>query len=113
MPGVRVQHPVARNARFTLVEPDMPYRDRAGNPSPYLCPPPTQGGCGTTHLWKTHHLNLDDTGTVIVNAVLFERIKGRLALEGFQITGEVANPPPQVIGVGDGRDLTLPRYQQE
>jgi len=92
MAGVRVQHPTARNVRYTVVEPDIPY------PVPYQCTPPAIGGCGSTHLFKTHHLNLDDTGAVLIGDGLFERIKGRLALDGFRVTGAVAKPPTVTLG---------------
>ena len=92
MPGVRVQHPTARNVRYTVVDSRVPY------PEPYQCTPPALGGCGGTHLFKTHHLNLDETGAAIVSTGVFERIGGRLALDGFTLGVEVKRPP--AIGVG-------------
>lgn len=103
--GVRLRHANARNVRYTVVDSDRPY------PVPYVCSEPRLGGCGSTHTFKTYHLNLDDQGTVIVNAVLFARIKPRLIADGFTVAGEVANPPPQIIGAGIALprvDLTLP-----
>jgi hypothetical protein len=94
MAGVRVQHPTARSVRFTVVESDRPYL------TPYQCTAPEFGGCGTTHLFKTHHLNLDDTGAVIVGDKLYEKIKGLLALNSFSETNVVAKPPTMGIGVG-------------
>lgn len=96
MPGVRVQHPTARNVRCTIVEPDRPY------PVPFVCTPPEFGGCGSTHLFKTHHITLDESGAAIVSETVYERVKGRLALEGF-ITNPVAKPPPIVVGLGHGQ----------
>lgn len=92
MPGVRVQHPTQKNVRYTVVEPNIPY------PEPYTCTPPEFGGCGSTHLFKTHHLNLDDTGSVIVSTGVYDRIKDRLELDGFATVNEVKKPPR--IGVG-------------
>lgn len=92
MPGVRVQHPTVRNARYTIVEGDKPY------PKPINCPRPDLGGCGTTHLFKTHHLNVEEDGSVIINTVLFERIKPLIEQEGFVIANEVAKPPTMGIG---------------
>lgn len=92
MAGVRVQHPTARNVRFTIVEEDRPYRE------PYHCTPPEVGGCGSVHLFKTHHLNLDETGAAIVGDVLYEKVKHLLVLNGFRETNVVKKPP--TLGVG-------------
>lgn len=94
MAGIRVQHPEARNCRFTVVENDRPYL------TPYQCTPPEFGGCGVVHMFKTHHLNLDENGSVIIGDVLYQKIKGLLALNGFQETNEVKRPPTLGIGVG-------------
>lgn len=94
MAGVRIHHPTQRNVRFTVAEKDKPY------PKPYTCTPPEFGGCGSTHLFKTHHLNLDETGSVIVGDKLFERIKGLLGLHGFVVANEVKRPPTLGIGLG-------------
>jgi hypothetical protein len=93
MAGIRVQHHTARNARFTIVENDRPY------PTPYTCTAPQYGGCGTVHLFKTHHLNLDETGSAIINKVLYEKIKHLLVLNGFTETNVVRKPPAQGIGM--------------
>lgn len=109
MPGVRVQHPTQTDVRYTVVEPNVPY------PVPYTCTPPEFGGCGSTHLFKTHHLNLDSTGAVIVSEGVFERIKDRLALDGFAVTNQVAKPPKIGIGMahdkrnGQWKDITIVR----
>ena len=92
MPGIRVQHPTARSVRYTVVDSKVPY------PVPYVCTPPALGGCGSTHQFKTHHLNLDETGSAIVSEGVFERIRDRLKLDGFSAYTEVAQPP--AIGVG-------------
>ena len=97
MPGVRIQHPTARSARFTIVEGTRPY------PVPYTCTPPEFGGCGSVHLFKTHHLNLDDTGAAIVGAILYRRIRRLLVLNGFAETNEVPHPPTIGIGVAAPR----------
>jgi len=97
MPGIRVQHPTARDVRYVVVEPTVPY------PEPYVCTPPAMGGCGGTHQFKTHHLNLDATGAAIISRGVFERIKDRLRLDGFSAFEEVDKPP--AIGIGLARDL--------
>lgn len=94
MAGVRVQHPTQRNVRFTIVEPDRPY------PVPYQCTPPEFGGCGSVHTFKTHHLNLDETGSAIVGDVLYEKIKQHLVLNGFVETNTVERPPALGLGLG-------------
>jgi hypothetical protein len=98
MPGIRVTHPdpKKRNARYVVVDSSVPY------PEPYTCTPPEFGGCGSTHNFKTHHLNLDETGSVIVSQGVFDRIKERLALDGFVIGNEVKKPPALGIGMGMG-----------
>jgi hypothetical protein len=94
MAGVRVTHPTARNCRFTVVEPDRPY------PIPYQCTPPEFGGCGSTHIFKTHHLNLDETGSAIVGDVLFQKIRHKLILNGFVEANVVDKPPTLGLGIG-------------
>jgi hypothetical protein len=93
MAGVRIHHAVARNCRFTVVEGDKPY------PIPYVCTPPEFGGCGSTHLFKTHHLNLDENGAVILGDVLYQRLRALLALNGFAESNIVAHPPTLGIGL--------------
>lgn len=93
MPGIRVQHPTQRSVRYTVVESDKPY------PEPYTCTPPEFGGCGSVHLFKTHHLNLDGQGAVIVSTGVYDRIKQRLAIDGFVETNEVKKPPAMGIGM--------------
>lgn len=92
MAGVRIQHSIARNVRFTIVEHDRPYL------VPYVCTPPEFGGCGSTHLFKTHHLNIDEVGSCIVGDVLYERIRLLLVANGFEESNVVEKPP--TIGIG-------------
>jgi hypothetical protein len=94
MAGVRVQHATARNCRFTIVENDRPY------PAPYVCTPPEFGGCGSTHLFKTHHLNVGEDGSAIVGEELYRKIKHLLVLNGFAETNVVKRPPTLGIGMG-------------
>lgn len=92
MAGVRIQHPTARSVRFTITDPDRPY------PRPFQCSPPEFGGCGQVHLFKTHHLNLDDTGAVIVGDDLYRLARPMLEAAGFRETNLVPRPP--TLGVG-------------
>lgn len=93
MAGIRVQHPTQKNVRYVVVEPNIPYQE------PYQCTPPEFGGCGGVHLFKTHHLNLDDNGAVILSQGVYDRIKERLALDGFTTVNEVKKPPALGIGM--------------
>ena len=97
VPGVRIRHITARNARFTIVQRDNPY------PEPYHCSPPALGGCGMVHTHKTHHITLDDTGTAIVERVLFQKIKPYLIANGFEVLNEIKKPPTMQVGLAPGR----------
>jgi hypothetical protein len=94
MAGVRLQHLTHRNARFNLVEKDRPY------PVPYQCTNPEFGGCGQIHVFKTHHLNLDETGSVIVGDELYKKLRNHLVANGFQELNEVTKPPTLMLGLG-------------
>jgi hypothetical protein len=96
MAGVRVTHPTARNCRFTVVESDRPYRE------PYHCTPPDLGGCGSVHLFKTHHLNLDETGSVTIGDVLYQKIRPHLVANDFAEANIVKKPPTMGIGLAGG-----------
>lgn len=74
--------------------------ERRPYPVPFTCPPPEFGGCGTVHLFKTHHLNVDETGACIIAADLFEKIKPNLVALGFSILNVVEKPPTMTLGVG-------------
>lgn len=97
MAGVRVLHVSARNCRFTVVEGDRPFK------TPYQCTPPEFGGCGQVHLFKTHHLNLDENGSAIVEKVLFGKIQNNLIANGFSVANEVLKPPTLGVGLGNQR----------
>jgi hypothetical protein len=91
--GVRIVHPTARNVRFTVSDPSQPYDQ------PYACTPPEYGGCGAVHLFKTHHLNVDETGSAIVGDVLFEKARAHFLAAGFTVANEVVHPPTMGIGL--------------
>lgn len=93
MAGVRIHHPTARNARFTVVQRDIPYSE------PFQCSSPEFGGCGSVHLFKTHHLNIDDTGSAIVGDVLYKKIKHLLVANGFTEANAVKKPPTMGVGL--------------
>lgn len=93
MAGVRVQHPTERNVRYTVVEHEIVLDQ------PYQCTPPEYGGCGGTHLFKTHHLNVDETGSCIIGDVLYKKIRHHLEAEGFVEQNVVKRPPALGIGL--------------
>lgn len=97
MAGIRIKHssPEVRNVRFNVVESDHPYPS-----GPYTCTPPEFGGCGGTHIFKTHHLNIDETGSCIIGDVLFEKIKAHILDAGFTVMNVVDKPPALSIGLG-------------
>lgn len=101
MAGVRIQHAYVRSARFNIIEGDKPYPS-----GPYQCTPPEFGGCGQTHEFKTHHLNVDDTGAVIIGDELYLRLKNLLEANGFTEQNVVANPPALGVGLGPSTNGT-------
>lgn len=103
MAGIRLQHPTARNVRFSISEPDHPYPS-----GPQQCTPPEFGGCGQVHIFKTHHLNVDETGSAIVGDVLFQKARMHFLAHGFAIANEVKRPPTLGIGLGPQRPGTGP-----
>ena len=89
MAGVRLGHSGLRNTTLVLFHPVKKYKN-----GPYLCPK-----CGTSHVYKSYHLDLDDQGTVIVSVGVFNALR-ELGLPGLTILNEVAKPPPQHLAVG-------------
>ncbi len=53
------------------------------------------GSCHTVHPCKVIHLNLDDTGAVIVSHQVKAKVFKVPQHGGFHVVGEVADPPPQ------------------
>lgn len=108
MAGVRIVHATERNVRFTVTDPGIPYD------VPYQCNPPEFGGCGQIHLFKTHHVNLDETGAAIVGDLLWEQAKAHFIAFGFTEESTVAKPPtlgiglaPQVEGTGPWGNIPI------
>lgn len=88
MGGIRLHHPTLAGVMF-VVELPKPY------PDPYQCPT-----CGKLHERKSIHLRLDSGGNVIVSSTVFERLR-EVFLAGMEVAGEVANPPPLLVGAVD------------
>lgn len=60
------------------------------------------------HIFKTHHLNVDEMGSVIVGDVLYEKIKHYLVAFGFRESNVVEKPPTLGIGLGPPEPGTGP-----
>lgn len=84
MAGIRLRHPTLRSGLY-LVKHYRRYK------YPMVCPT-----CHTVHLRKTYHLNLDESGAVIVSSIVFERLK-EIGLAGLEIENEVLKPPALVV----------------
>jgi hypothetical protein len=98
VPGVRIQHLTERSATFTIVDGSRPYR------APLTCAASVVANselvpCARTHVFKTYHLNLDETGAVIVSPTIWERMAARLIAAGFRLANAVERPPDQVVHV--------------
>ena len=103
MAGVRIQHPTERNCTYVLVDQSRRYLE------PLVCPL-----CATTHLFKTYHFTLDETGSCIVSVEIAERLK-RVHGHGFEQANEVKAPPAQRIVPGviiDRRPLVHPQLKE-
>jgi hypothetical protein len=92
MAGVRIRHATEKSCTYILVDASQPYH------TPFNCP-----ACFTTHLFKTYHLTLDDTGACLVSPEIVERLKKLGPATGFSIESEVKKPPRQLVGMA-GRD---------
>lgn len=106
MAGVRIQHPTARSVTFTMVDGSRVYRE------PFACHAliVVRGElrpCARIHTHKTYHLNLDESGAVIVAPEIVARLE-RIPGNPFRIANEVLEPPAQRIVAPLLRILTRP-----
>ena len=93
--GIRIQHPTKRSTTFTVVDSSRPYR------APITCGANVVvhgelRPCGRVHVFKTYHLNLDETGAVIVSHEIVGRLE-RIPGNPFVQANEVRKPPTQII----------------
>ncbi len=86
--AVRLHHPSYRNCMLAIEEPGRPY------PYPYPCP-----HCKIEHLFKTHHLVIDQNGNTVLSEYMYDYLKDLRLLRDLEAMKEVT-PAPQVIGVG-------------
>jgi hypothetical protein len=89
MPSVRLHHESLRAPATVAVE------CARGYVQPYQCPL-----CGTTHMHKTVHLNLDDKGDVIVSKEVWKEIKDVPDLP-FKAANEIKKPPKIILSLND------------
>jgi hypothetical protein len=92
--GVRLHHPELRGpaggtVTYTLIHEGRPLK------APTDC-----WACGETHYHKTYHLNIDSVGDVVVSKKIFRRLK-EAGLDELKAMGEVKNPEPIVLDMGD------------
>lgn len=93
MAGIRLHHPYFASCKF-VVETTLDY------PVPYDCP-----SCDKQHNRKAIHLNLDDSGNVIVAKPIYESLL-QVGLAGMEVVNEVASPPPLLLGA-----VEQPKYE--
>ncbi|HEU4864645.1 MAG TPA: hypothetical protein VFT76_00230 [Actinomycetota bacterium] len=90
MAGIRIRH---RTLRSCLTIVPLVSRPMTGA-SLYECP-----HCGVVHPFKTIHLWLDDSGSVIVSRGVFDAMRTEWSgPPEYDVVGEVAKPPPLAIG---------------
>jgi hypothetical protein len=87
MPGIRLHHESLTAPSVVAVEVARGYAQ------PYQCPL-----CGTTHQYKTVHLNLDNKGDVIVSKGVWEDLKD-VPMLPFTIGNEVKKPPKTLLSL--------------
>ena len=102
MPGIRVFHPTEKSVTYTLADQKRPYR------VPFECP-----SCHLTHVFKTYHIALDSFGFSIISTEIWEKLQ-HIPSQPFQLSNEVAKPPPQIIQPGGPlKIVNLPLAQEK
>lgn len=99
MAGIRIQHPTERSVTFTIADQRRPYRGGPLACSVSIYVAGQLAPCARTHTFKTYHLNLDETGAVIVSETIWERVGPQFSAAGFRVANAVENPPDQTIHV--------------
>lgn len=96
MPGIRVRHETLRNGLYTV---------EAGNqyPVPYQCPlcPTDLEGNPRVHIFKAHHIQLDNDGYGMVSEGVLELLQ-QVGMAGLTVENTVNDPPPLIVGGPDG-----------
>lgn len=99
MPGVKLHHPVLRNAMLVAEDPDRPY------PVPYICT-----ACDRVHINKAVHLRFDGVGDVCVAEEAWGNMKH--LFPELKEMGYVAQPEPMTLGM-NGKSETYWVVRQE
>lgn len=97
MAGIRLRHKAGRRGSAIVVHPTRKLR------APMLC-----GKCGTTHVFKTIHLDFDDEGCTIVSKEVFQRLR-EAGLPDLTVENEVLKPPARTLNLGEPIEIN-PRY---
>lgn len=90
MPGIRLHHPTLRNCTIAV-------ECVRGYMNPFACPT-----CGTVHLYKTVHLNLDNDGDVIVSPGAWEADLKHVPDLPLTVQNTVKKPPKLIIAADGG-----------
>lgn len=93
MAGLRIRHREVTNRILTIVDQGQPYS------APYPCPT-----CHLIHVFKTYHVELDDTGTAIVSLEVWFHVQ-RIPAHGFQVVNQVDKPPARVLSLDPSRPV--------
>jgi hypothetical protein len=86
--GVRLHHPSLKNCVLTVAE------GRKYPGGGFKCPL-----CGLTHIWKTHHLVLDQHGNVVVHEGIYDLLKREGIIHDLKAMREVT-PRSQIVAPG-------------
>jgi hypothetical protein len=84
--GVRLHHPFFRNGTLTIMDESAMY------PTPYPCPT-----CEIPHIFKTHHIQIDEHGNGIVHRDLYEVLKDLGLLRGLKAMKEVTPRGQRIV----------------
>lgn len=98
MPGIRLQHVNDRSVTYSIADESRPYRVPLACTGQIVINGELRP-CGRTHVFKTYHLNLDETGAVIVSQTIWERMAAKFLAAGFRLANEVKEPPAQTLFV--------------
>lgn len=86
--GVRLHHPTYRNGILSVEDNSIVY------PVPYDCPT-----CKVPHVFKTHHIALDNNGNGTVHEGIYDLLKRAGLLRDLKAMKEVT-PKSQVVSHG-------------
>ena len=94
MPGIRIQHSLAKNSVVLVPILAKPFTGQSLD----TCP-----SCHLVHPVKTVHLWLDGSGACLVSQGVLEDLKSA-GMPDLSVIGEVVNPPALNFGPGISRE---------